>query len=219
MHKIFDSYNHAEISRSLKKHDIADIHLRHMEESIAQVQKDIPEKNKDGSKLDKTLFIARLTKLQSMTADLRGAVKYGSPELSKFFSKDVLNMCVTCHKGVKLEYLFRLPPRTTLFGEYMHKVSEHLDQAGIYQKNNDLAGRFEKQLKLITYYIDLIKTSSPDAGPSGVIMDREKFISQIEELKSKIQREASNKQKANLEIIRNDLNDLCIVCHEAERIQ
>jgi cytochrome c553 len=193
-----------------------------MEESIALAQKYIPEINKDGSKLDKKLFIDRITQLQSMAADLRGAVKYKASELSKSFSQEVFNMCVTCHKEVKLEHLFRLPHRTTLFGEYMHKVSDHLDQARIYRERKDLGDRVEKQLKLITYYIDLIKTTFPDAGPSGVIgviMDREKFIRQIEEVDGKIQKEIINKKKANLKNIRKELNTLCVACHEPERIK
>jgi len=139
MHKIFDSYNHAEISRLLEKYDIADIHLRNMEESIALAQKHIPEKNKDGSKLDKTLFLARITQLQSMAADLRGAVKYGSNELSKTFSRETFNICVTCHEGVKLEYLFRLPQRTTLFGEYMDEDAFRRAAAAQQQQENKAA--------------------------------------------------------------------------------
>ena len=219
MHKIFDSFNHAKISKSLKNYDIADIHLRDLEESIALAQKYIPEINKDGSKLDKKLFIDRITQLQSMAADLRGAVKYRASELSKSFSQEVFNMCVTCHKGVKLEYLFRMPRRTTLFGEYMHKVSDHLDQARLYRERKDLGDRFEKQLKLINYYIGLIKTTFPDAGPSGVIIDRGKFIRQIEEVEGKMQKEINNKKKANLENVRKELNTLCVACHGPERIK
>jgi cytochrome c553 len=222
MHKIFDSYNHAEISHSLGKYDIADIHLRNMEESIAQAQKHIPGKNKDGSKLDKKLFLLRITKLQSMAADLRGAVKYKAADLSKSFSRETFNMCVTCHEEVKLEYLFRLPQRTTLFGAYMHKVSDHLDQARIYRDREGLGDRFKKQLKLITYYLDLIKTTSPDQGPSGVIMDRDIFTRRVEELAGKLQKDINDingKKKIDLEGIRKDLNGLCVACHERERIR
>ncbi len=50
MHKIFDSYNHVRISISLAKFEIADIHLRDLNESIAEAEKNIPEENRDGSK-------------------------------------------------------------------------------------------------------------------------------------------------------------------------
>jgi len=219
MHKIFDSYNHAEISRLLGKDQIADIHLREMEEAIAMAQQHIPGKNKDGSRLDRKLFLARITQLQSMAADLRGAVKYGSNGLSKTFSKEVFNMCVTCHKEVKLEHLFRIPRQTTLFGEYMHKVSVHLDQARIYEGRKGMGDRFKKQLKLITYYLDLIKTAAPDQGPSGVIVDRERFNRRVEELEVKLNKDIKGGKKIDLEGIKKGLNSLCVTCHEAERIK
>lgn len=219
MHKIFDSYNHAEISHSLGKDDITDIHLRNMEEAIAQAPKYMPGKNKDGSKLDKKLFITRISHLQSMTADLRGAVKYGAPELSKTFTHEVFNMCLTCHKSVKLKRLLLLPKRTTLFGEYMHKVSVHLDQARISEGSEGQGDRFKKQLKLITYYLDLLKTSAPDKGPSGVTVDRDKFNRHLEEVVENLQKDINGKKKIDLRNVRKDLNGLCATCHEAERIK
>jgi cytochrome c556 len=219
MHKIFDSYNHAEISHSLGKDDITDIHLRNMEESITLAQRYIPVQDKDGGKLDKELFLGRITKLQSMAADLRGAVKYKSAELSQTFSQEVFNMCTTCHKSVKLKRLLLLPKRTTLFGEYMHNVSVHLDQARMYEGKDRLDKRFKKQLKLITYYLDLIKTSAPDQGPSGVIVDRDRFTRQVEELVESLQKDINGKKKIDLEGIRKDLNGLCVSCHEAEHIK
>jgi cytochrome c556 len=182
-------------------------------------QKQIPTKNKDGSKLDKKLFLVRITQLQSMAADLRGAVKYKSAELSQTFSQEVFNMCTTCHKSVKLKRLLLLPKRTTLFGEYMHKVSDHLDQARMHEGKDGLNKRFKKQLKLITYYLDLLKTSAPDQGPSGVIMDRDKFTRRVEELVKSLQKDINGKKKIDLEGIRKDLNSLCATCHEAERIK
>ena len=128
-------------------------------------------------------------------------------------------MCVTCHKGVKLDYLLRLPQRTTLFGEYMHKVSDHLDQARMYRGREGQGDRLKKQLQLIAYYLDLIKTSAPDQGPSGVIVDRDKFAHHVEELEGKLQKDISEKKKIALERVRKDLNGLCATCHEAERIK
>ena len=217
MHKIFDSFNHTKISHSLKKFDIADIHFREMEESIALAQKHIPEKNRDGSKLDKKLFMDRITTLQSLAADLRGAVKFRATELSKSFSSEVYNMCITCHEGVKVDYLFSEPQNTTLFGEYMHQMSDHLDQARFYRDRKDVGDRYEKQLKLITYYAELAKTTVPYTDLSGDIKDREKLVRQIEGLEGKIKKEITHKKKVNFGKMRKELNSLCAVCHEKER--
>lgn len=53
MHQLFGNYNHAQISITLKKYDIADIYLRHLQESISEAAQYIPERNKDNTELDK----------------------------------------------------------------------------------------------------------------------------------------------------------------------
>ncbi|MCP4409824.1 MAG: hypothetical protein GY807_19180 [Gammaproteobacteria bacterium] len=219
MHKVFDSYNHARISYRLNKHEITDIHLRQMKEYFALAQKNIPEYDKEGSVIDKMLFIERVAKLQTTISDLRGAVKYRAPLLTELFARDIFNVCIACHKEMKFDYLFSIPQGMTLFGEYMHKVSEHIDLARIYEKNANGDAEVENHIELINYYIDLLKTTMPDAGPSGVILDKETFNRRIEGIQKRLQEHAKGKKQIDLAYVRKTINSLCVACHEPERVK
>lgn len=222
MHRIYDNYSNARVSITLNKRDIADIHLKHMQEAILMVQDHIPAVKKDGTPLDRKAFIERINRMQSMVTDLKAAVRYEERVMTKSLPEEIFNMCVTCHTDVKMEYLFRLPRRTTLFGEYMHRVSDSLDLARIYQEERGRAGEVEDQLKLMNYYMDLLKESFPEEGPSGVIMDKDDFnrrIMEIRETGRAAVAELKGKKKVDLEAVRKDLNGLCVACHEPERIK
>lgn len=222
MHQIYDNYSSARVSITLKRSDIADIHLKHMQEAIVMAQRDIPEKKKDGSPLDRKAFIERINRMQSMVTDLRAAVKYYEPTMTKTLPEEIFKVCVACHTEAKLEYLFRLPKRTTLFGEYMHRVSDSLDLARIYQEEGARSKEVGEQLKLIGYYLDLLEEAFPESGPSGVIMDRNDFNRRIKEIREESAAAASavkEKKAADLESLRMGLNGLCVACHEPERIK
>ena len=218
MHKIFQSYNHARISISLRKFDITNIYLENLNEAIAEAEKNIPEKNRDGSKLDKEVVQNNMDKFKKIVANLRAAVKRGDPLTTKIYSMDLFNMCVHCHQGVKFDNLFIPPKRATLFGEYMHNISEHIDLAWI-ESDDDIIEASNKHLKLVNYYLDLLVDVIPDVGPSGVIMDKAAFKNRIAETKGIIKEVSKGKDTIEVEALRKPLNSLCIACHEPERIK
>lgn len=222
MHRIYDNYSNARISITLKRRDITDIHLQHMQEAIHMVQSHIPEVKKDGSPLDRKVFVERINRMQSMVTDLRAAVKYEEPVMTRALPEEIFKMCVTCHTDARMDYLFRLPGRTSLFGEYMHRVSDSLDLARIYMEEGGHAGEAADELKLVDYYIGLLEEAFPDAGPSGVVMDRGEFNSRVKAIRDKGNAAISElkvKKRADLEALRTGLNGLCVACHEPERIK
>ncbi len=221
MHQIFDSYNNARISFSLKQFDITTIYLQKLQESIESAEKNAPQTNRDGTELDRKLFQERISQLKKSVASLKeiNAVKFRDPILTDTLSKNIFSMCVTCHKEVKMDYLFNLPKRTTLFGEYMHKVSDNLDLALIKSEDASLAGEVKEHVQLLHYYIDLLLPIFPEAGPSGVIMDRPAFQERVKAIKSRLKVETGQFKSKELESSRETLNTLCVACHEPERIK
>ncbi len=219
MHKLFDSYHHAQISFTLKEYEITDIHIRHMKESIASAQKHIPKYDKAGAEIDMVLFTDRIARLQNMASDFRDAVKYGTPRLAGLFAQDIFDVCVTCHKELKFDHLFSVPGYTTLFGEYMHKVYEHIVLARLAEKKPDGDQKVRRHAHLIDYYLGLLRTSLPGEGPSGVIMDNEAFDSRIAEMRESLRRHVKGGKGIDLDYIRTSLNSFCVACHEPERIK
>ena len=221
MHQIFDNYNNANISLSLKKFDITNIYLQHLLASIDSAKEHVPDNNMDGTKLDKELFTKRIEQLRKSVSTLKfiNDAKYREPFLTESLSKEMFNMCVTCHKEVKKDSLFKIPARTTLFGKYMHKVSENLDLALIKSEDESLSDEVNDHVQLVNYYVDLLVPIFPISGPSGVIMDREHFHSLIMEIKKDLKKEGKAITTAGLEQSRTTLNGLCVTCHEPERIK
>ncbi len=215
MHQIFDSYNNARISFSLRKFDITNIYLKHLQESIDSAKKHMPDKNRDGTKLDKELFTKRMEKLKKDVSSLKfiNEVKYRDPLLTEFLSKDISNMCVTCHKEVKKDPLLKLPKRTTLFGEYMHKAAENLDLALAMSEDESLSDKAQEHFQLVNYYIGLLAPIFPESGPSGVIMDKELFQKRLAEIKKSLKKEGKTLTTADLKQSIKSINDLCVTCH------
>ncbi len=212
MHTIFDSYNNARISISLEKLDIADIYLKDMLEAIGVAKENAPEK-------DHRRILETFGKLDDVVKKLREAMKRGDRLTTKIYSMDMLNGCVTCHKASKLGSLFKNPRRTTLFGEYMHKVSEHLDMAKIEAEFEGGEKEVKKHVKLVIYYLDLLKSVFPEEGPSGVILDKKAFSVHIAEVRKGLEKHVKGKKLPDLESARTSLNSLCVTCHEPERIK
>jgi cytochrome c553 len=221
MHQIFDSYNNAKISFSLKQFDITNIYLKDMQESIDSAKKYMPDKNRDGTKLDKELFTKRMDKLKKDASSLKfiNEVKYRDPLLTGVLSRDISNMCVTCHKEVKMDYLFKLPKRTTLFGEYMHKAAENLDLALAMSEDENLSDKAQEHFQLVNYYIGLLAPVFPESGPSGTIMDKELFQKRLAEIKKSLKKEGKTLTTADLKQSIKSINDLCVTCHKSERIK
>ncbi len=216
MHQIFDSYNNARISFSLRKFDITNIYLKHLQESIDSAKKHMPDKNRDGTRLDKELFTKRMEKLKKDVSSLKfiNEVKYRDPLLTEFLSKDISNMCVTCHKEVKKDPLLKLPKRTTLFGEYMHKAAENLDLALTMSEDESLSDKAQEHFQLVNYYIGLLAPVFPESGPSGAIMDKELFQKRLAEIKESLKKDGKTLTTADLKQSIKSINDLCVTCHE-----
>jgi len=212
MHRIFDSYNNASISISLEKLDIADIYLEEMLDAISVAKENAPE---EGHRR----IIGTFAKLQDVIKELRAAMKRGDRLTTSIYSKDMLNACVVCHKASNLDYLFKAPRRTSIFGEYMHKVSEHLDLARIAMEDEGDDQKVKKHIKLIVYYLDLLKPVFPEEGPSGLILDKKDFSERIAEVRKGLDRHGKGKKLPDLESARTSLNGLCVACHEPERIK
>lgn len=212
MHRIFDSYNNARISIRLEKLDIADIYLEEMLDAINVAKENAPEE-------EHRRIVGTFGKLEGVIKELRAAMKRGDRLTTKIYSKDMLNACITCHKASRLDYLFKAPGITSVFGEYMHKVSEHLDLARIAEEGEGDDRSVKKNIKLIMYYLDLLKTTFPEGGPSGIILDREDFNRRIDEVMKVLGTYGNGKKLPRLEKARLSLNGLCVVCHEPERIK
>lgn len=215
MHRIFDSYNNARISFSLGKFDITNIYLKHLQESIDAAKKHMPDKNRDGTQLDKELFTKRMEKLKKDASSLKfiNEVKYRDPLLTGFLSRDISNMCVTCHKEVKKDPLLKLPERTTLFGEYMHKAAENLDLALAMSEDESLSDKAQEHFQLVNYYIGLLAPIFPESGSSGVMMDKELFQKRLAEIKKSLKKEGKTLTTADLKQSIKSINELCVTCH------
>jgi len=215
MHQIFDSYNNARISSSLRKFDITNIYLKHMQESIDAAKKYIPDTNRDGTQLDKELFTHRMEKLKKDVSSLTfiNEVKYRDPLLTEFLSRDISNMCAACHKEVKKGPLFKQPRRTTLSGEFMHKAAENLDLALAMSEDESLSGKAQEHFQLANYYIDLLEPIFPESGPNIVIVDKELFQKRVAEIKKTIEKESKPLTTADLKQSIKSINSLCATCH------
>lgn len=218
MHQIFDNFKNAQISVKLKKYDIADIYLKHMQENIAEASKYMPEKNKDNAKLDKEQFRYRLDQLNLNVSALRGsATKWGELKDTTQLSQDIFNSCVGCHKESRLKHLFKGTPMSSLFGDYMHMVSHHMELAVI-----STGPEVDENLMLISYYMDLLKETIPGAGPSGIVMDRKDFdnrLKGIRDINEDMLKKAKDKKPIDMDAFRKSLNSFCVICHEPERIK
>ena len=215
MHQIFDSYNNAKISFSLRKFDITNIYLKHLQESIDSAEMHLPDKNRDGTKLDKELFTKRIEKLKKDVSSLKfiNEVKYRDPLLTEFLSKDISNMCVTCHKEVKKDPLLKLPQRTTLFGEFMHKAAENLDLALAMSEDEGLSGKAQEHFQLVNYYVALLEPIFPESGSSGITMDKELFQKRLAEIKKSLKKDDKTLTTADLKQSIKSISVLCASCH------
>lgn len=222
MHRIYDSYSNARVSITLNNREIADIYLKQMQEAVLMAQSRVPERKKDGTPMDKKTFIERITRMQSMVSDLRAAVKYDEPTMTKTLPEEIFQVCVACHSEARLGYLFRTTRVSSLFADYMHRVSDSLDLARIYHEEKARPGEVDDQVKLMNYYLDLLKGSFPEEGPSGVVLDREGFNRRVEAMREAGRAAAAalaEKKQVDFESLRQSLNGLCVACHEPERIK
>lgn len=222
MHQLFDNFNHAQLSMSLRKYDVADIYLKHIQEEIKGLKESAPEALKDGARIDKERFLKRLSDLSGAVTEVRGAIAKGGQKEAKQLTQKVFNACVGCHEEARLEALFKVSRVPDPFADYMHKVRQHMDIAKIHIEEKGSPAEIEDNLKLINYYLDLLKINFPVSGPSGIIMDKESFSKRLAEVRSEgaeMLNAASLKKTVDIESFREKLNGLCVACHEPERLK
>lgn len=220
MHRLFEGYSHARISTNLRQYDVANIYLKYMAASVDEIRNFIPEKNTDGTKLDREKFIQRLDKLNKTIEGLREASGKGNREETKLFTQDMFNVCVGCHKEVRLKYLFKLTDTGTPFAEYMHELSEYLDLAKINVGNNP--EKVIENIKLVNYYLGLLEDAFPEKGPSGVILDKRDFNNRLKETKGvgeEMLKKGNDIKMAGIDDFKKSLNGFCVICHEPERLK
>lgn len=224
MHNIFHGYSHTWISIDMKRYGITDIHLKNILASTDELQDFMPEYNMDGTVFDRPRFLDRLGVFREKIGTLKAALKTAFPDEIRRFQGDIFRMCVTCHEEAKLTYIFHLPPgRRTPFQDYMHWITESFDLLRLYaEEGESWQDEARDHLKLIGYYLELLESTFPDAGPSGIILDRASAIERVRTL-----RELSSEMLDGLEInqpietkdFRTTLNGFCVTCHEPERIK
>lgn len=224
MHQLFYSYSHARISLDMKRVDIADILLKRAESAIAGLPEFLPRYKMDGTEFDRKLFLKRLDELREKITSLRAAAQTAGAGEWKPISGEIFRMCVACHEEAKMDYLFRFPRGTrVLFRDYMHRIDENFDLLEFYLEEGE-AGAEDAgdHLKLIGYYLELLESTFPDAGPSGVIPDRDAAVARIkrlEALSGGMLDDVTKKKPVAVEDFRTTLNGFCVACHEPERIK
>ena len=223
MHHVLESYTHTRISYTMKKYDVADIFLKHIQDYLKEAIDVIPEHNTEGVKLDRSLITKKLNDLKQKMAGLRIVVQKRELKEINQFSQEIFNMCVTCHKSHRVKHLFKYPlgDRETLFQEYMHEVSEYFKTTRTYAENGEFK-EAEDYLKLINFYLSLLEGIFPDKGPSGIILDRDGFVRRIkdfEKLNEDAQKNIKEKKMFDSDSFKKSLNELCVACHEPERVK
>ncbi len=223
MHQLYHSYAHTLISQEMNRADITEIHLKNMESSISDLPNHLPEYDMDGTVFNKSLFQKRLDELRARIVSLRKAQKTDTTDERKRIFGGIFRMCSACHEESKLSYL-RLPRGTrVLFQDYMHRVTESFDLLEFFVEEGEAGAEgAEDHLKLIGYYLELLETTFPNAGPSGIILDRDAAVARIrklQKLSGKMLDGAAKGSPDEVEDFRTTLNGFCVMCHEPERIK
>ncbi len=224
MHKIFHSYAHTWISIDMKRYGITDIHLKNILASMDELQDFMPEYNMDGTKFDRPRFLERLGVFREKIGTVKAALKTANPDEIRRFPGGIFRMCVTCHEEAKLAYLFRLPPGwRVLFQDYMHRITESFDLLRLSaEEGESLQDEARDHLKLIGYYLELLEPTFPDAGPSGIVLDRAsatKRVRTLRKLSSEMLDGLEKNRAIEIKDFRTTLNGFCVICHEPERIK
>lgn len=221
MHEIYKSYRNALLSAQTSSYDTAEIHLKHLQDYLRQVPRHVPDETETGAKLDKAAFLKRLGAFEKNVASLRKTVNRVDVSAIDRLRGDIFTICVDCHKESKLPYLFRFPEHKTVFEEYMHGIGENYRMAVVYLEKGE-AVKSEESLKIVNHYLALLKDIYPEKGPSGVVMDRGRLNREIQTTQAfsdLIQIDLKEKQSGDFTPLKKQLNDICVACHEPERIK
>jgi hypothetical protein len=221
MHEIYKSYRNALFSAQTLNFDMAEIHLKHLQDYIQEVPRHVPDAVENGAKLDKAAFLKRLGEFDKKISKLRKTVNRVDISAIEQLQSDIFIVCADCHKQSKLPYLFRFAEHKTVFEEYMHGIRNNFRMARNYLEKGD-ALKAEDSLKIVNQYLSLLKDVYPEKGPSGVVMDRgrlDREIKATQGLSELIQSDLHEKQTGDFDLLKKQLNDICGACHEPERIK
>ncbi len=223
MHRIFHAFGHTRISNGMNRPDVADILLADAEAAIDVLPQHLPDRNADGTPFDGDGFKKRLAVFRESIGRLRAAVREGRREVLKTLPGDIFKQCVRCHKAVRLKHLFRMPPGAgTPFQDYMHRVSNHFSALLELSRSGGSVAKTGDHLALIDYYLELLKTVLPTAGPSGVVLEPGRTLGRIgalQRIASQLRTVPDRQRASQIERFRNTVNDFCVTCHGPERLQ
>jgi hypothetical protein len=221
MHEIYKSYRNALLSAQAMDYGMAQIHLRHLQDYIREVPRHIPDATETGVKLDKAALLKRIGDFEKKISNVKKAADMVDISAVEQLRGDVVTICVDCHKESKLPFLFRLTERKTIFVEYMHGVWDNFRMGRVYFEKGETF-KAEESLKIVNHYLTLLKDTYPEKGPSGVVMDRSWLndaIKRTQRVNELVQLDLHEKQTGDFAILKNELNDICVACHEPERIK
>ncbi|MBF0368706.1 MAG: hypothetical protein HQL52_04535 [Magnetococcales bacterium] len=222
MHRIFHAYNHTRISLGMERYDISLIQLDDALAAIEELPELMPARNSDGGPFFWKEFLKRLPVLHSKMTALKEAIQAKNKEQMERLPGEIFNLCIQCHSNARLDYLFRLPPgRQILFQDYMHRLSETFMAIQVYEGSAEGVEKERQQLALAGYYLDLLQTTLPGAGPSGIILDPLKSQKQLAGLRSltvSMEAELDQGKRLDAERLRQGINGFCVACHGPERL-
>ncbi len=221
MHEIFKNYRNTNISIDRHEYDLAEIHTKHFLENISKIPEFTKDLAADGVKLDQAVLMARLDGLRGDIANLRKAIKAKETEKIKKLQPGVLQACIGCHTEANLKWLFRLPMAANLFEDYMHEISVNIAVAEQLVESNEPA-KAEDYVKIANQYLALLKTVAPYEGPTGVILDRNRYLTELRNAEGFMLLTLDNfkeKKPIDLKPLKKPLNNVCVACHEPAMIK
>lgn len=221
MREIMKNYRNVYLSVKEKRYDLTELHLNRIEEYIERVPTVMPASKSDGSKLDRAKFEGGLEKLSKTIEKFRIAYRKEDLESIDDIPREMFNICVECHKDSRLEKMFTVGMRSTIFSEYMHEIKEHYDVALIYAESGDMVFATEP-LKIIDEYLSRLKDIFPDEGKTGVVMDRGRIEREIDIARGynkSVQVNLREGRPIDFSLLKKSINGICIACHEPEKIK
>ncbi|MBI5638115.1 MAG: hypothetical protein HZA03_09125 [Nitrospinae bacterium] len=221
MHEIFKNYRNTNISINMRDYGLAEVHTRHFLENISKIPEFAEDLAADGVTLDQMALLARLDGLREDITEMRKALKAKDAGKIKKLQPEVLQACIGCHTEAKLKWLFRLPASANLFEEYMHEISENISMAEQLVESGE-PDEGEDYVKIANQYLTLLKKVTPYEGPSGVILDRNRYASELRNAEGfmlLVLEDFKEKKPIHLEPIKKPLNNVCAACHEPAKVK
>ncbi len=216
MHEIFKNYRNANISIEMRDYDLAEVHTRHLLENLSQIPNFTKDLRADGINLDEAFLLTTINGLRTDVTELRKAIKAKDAGKMKKLQPKLLQSCIGCHTEANLKWLFRLPMSKNLFEEYMHEIGDNYAMAEQLLASNDI-DEAEDYIKIANQYLTLLEKIAPYEGPSGVILDRKRFVNEIGKAQGfalLVLDDFKEKRAIDLTALKKPLNNVCVACHE-----